>query len=258
MTGSSPGGANEGERLSKRVMQIKACSRTQAEQYITDGWVQVDGVVVRTPQMRVLHHTVTVDPTATLQDAAQITVVLHKPAQWHDGVGTQAGAKGHHSRSLLTLAQHWAQDASGIRPILRHLDRLDALVPLETGASGLLVFTQDWRIQRKLTEDMATMEHELLVDVAGAVSGEALHLIARALHDERRPLPATKCSVSSSTPERSTLRFAIKGAHPGLAAHLCDRAGLQPLAMRRIRLGRVLLRDVPPGQWRYLAPFEKF
>ena len=35
-----------GERLSKRVMQLKGCSRREAEQYIEGGWVLVDGQVV--------------------------------------------------------------------------------------------------------------------------------------------------------------------------------------------------------------------
>jgi 23S rRNA pseudouridine2604 synthase len=102
------------------------------------------------------------------------------------------------------------------------------------------------------------MEHELVADVAGEVPPEALQKIARALNDTRNPMPHTKFSVNSSTPERSKLRFAVKGAHPGLVAYLCDKAGLELLALRRIRLGRVTLSDLPPGQWRYLAEFEKF
>jgi 23S rRNA pseudouridine2604 synthase len=250
--------ADAGERLSKRVMQIKACSRTEAEQFIEGGWVQVNGVVVETPQFRVQQQTVVVDPAATLLSTESITLVLNKPPGWLDGVSIAGGPKTKNSRSLLTLAQHFPHDESGIRPLLRHFNKLDALVPLETGASGLLVFTQDWRTTRKLTEDMGAMEHEMLVDVAGEVPPEALQKIARALNDERNPLPHTKFSVNSSSPERSKLRFAIKGAHPGLAAYLCGRANLEVLAMRRIRVGRVLLRDLPEGQWRYLAPLEKF
>lgn len=254
-----PAKADPGERLSKRIMQIKGCSRTEAEQFIEGGWVQVNGMVVETPQFRVLpQQTVTVDPDATLLAMESITLVLHKPPGWLDGVQPSSGSKAKNSRSLLTLAHRFAQDESGVRPLLRHFNKLEAVVPLETGASGLVVFTQDWRTTRKLTEDFGSMEHELVVDVAGEVQPEALQKIARVLNDERNPLPHTKFSVNSSSPERSKLRFAIKGAHPGLAAYLCERAQLEVLAMRRIRLGRALLRDLPEGQWRYLAPMEKF
>jgi len=140
----------------------------------------------------------------------------------------------------------------------RHFKNLEADIELETGASGLVVFTEDWRTTRKLTEDMATMEHEFLVEVKGEVAPEALKPIGYALKDDRLDLPQVKVSVSSSTPEMSRLRFAIKGSHPGLVAYLCGLANLDILAMRRVRLGRVSLADLPVGQWRFLADYEKF
>lgn len=246
-----------GERLSKCVMQLKACSRREAEQYIEGGWVSVNGVVVEDPPFRVTNQEVRVDPHATLMGFAEVSLIVNKPPGWVDGWNADETPK-KNARALLTPALRCAQDASGVRLLKRHFHQLQAGVPLETGASGLLVFTQDWRTQRKLHEDMAVMEHELMADVQGEVSDEALQRIARALKDERAALPAAKCSVSSSTPQRSTLRLAVKGAHPGLAAHLCELAGLELLALRRIRVGRVALGDLPPGQWRYLAGHERF
>jgi 23S rRNA pseudouridine2604 synthase len=282
--------ANEGERLSKRVMQLKGCSRSEAEQYIECGWVMVDGVVVEDPPFRVQQQSVTLDPAASLLAMADVTLILNKPPGWLDGVeeedddddeappargkddmggrnskagkgansGKGAKARVESARSLMTLAHHCPHDPEKIRTLKRHLLHLEAEVPLETGASGLVVFTQDWRTTRKLSEDLGSMEHELIADVAGEVSEEALQKIARALKDERNPLPQTKFSVNSSSPEMSKLRFAIKGAHPGLVAYLCEKGGLQLLALRRIRLGRVTLSDLPIGQWRYLSAQEKF
>ena len=129
---------------------------------------------------------------------------------------------------------------------------------LETGASGLVVFTQDWRTTRKLSEDLGTMEHEYLVEVKGEVEPDALKPIGYALKDDRNNLPQVKVSVSSSTPAMSRIRFAVKGSHPGLVAYLCGEANFEILAMRRVRLGRVTIADLPVGQWRYLAEWEKF
>jgi 23S rRNA pseudouridine2604 synthase len=270
--------ASEGERLSKRVMQLKGCSRSEAEQYIECGWVMVNGVVVEDPPFRVQQQTVTLDPAASLLNMADVTLILHKPPGWLDGVeeeddeddaadnqraraparGKGAKPRVENARSLLIPAKHYAHDSSEIRMLKRHLLHLEAEVPLETGASGLVVFTQDWRTTRKLSEDLGSMEHEIIADVAGEVDEDALQKIARALKDERNPLPHTKFSVNSSAEEMSKLRFAIKGAHPGLVAYLCERGGLQLQAMRRIRLGRVTLSDLPVGQWRYLSVHEKF
>ena len=238
----------EGERLSKRVMQLRSCSRSEAEQYIEGGWVSVDGAVVETPQTRVGAETVTIAADASLLQTPPVTLVLHKPADF----ALQKAA------TLLTPQRHLANDASGIRLLQKHLRNLESLVPLENGASGLLVFSQDFRVTRKLVEDMAFMEHELSVEVAGEIGPDALVPMQRALQDRQQNLPPAKVSVGSSNAERSRLRFAIKGAHPGLAAYLCELAQLRILAMRRVRLGRVALGDLPAGQWRYLAPFERF
>lgn len=270
-TRPTPPPATPGERLSKRVMQLKHCSRTEAEQYIRDGWVQVNGKVAEDPAFRVLQQTVHIDPQASLLNVESISLLLNKPPDYLDATDPndtpntppntrrKPGQKTlPHARSLLTSNQHSSQDTSGIRHLQRHFQQLTTCVPLETGASGLLVFTQDWRIQRKLSEDLHSMEHEMVADVVGDVSPQALQTIARLLKDPRNPLPTAKCSVNSNSPERSKLRFAIKGAHPGLVAYLCERAELQLLALRRIRLGRVALSDLPLGQWRYLAGYEKF
>lgn len=256
---------DSGERLAKRVAQMVPCSRSEAEQTIEGGWVRVDGQVVEEPQFRVDSQTVTIDPNASLIDLTSITLLLHKPADWVDGTeeslaklnrdARRAGFDD--ARSLLTAANHMDKDPAGIRVLQRHFKHLEALVPLETAASGLIVFTQDWRIQRKLDEDAGSMEHEVIVDVQGEVTEAHLHQLNRTL-DSDRDLPHAKVSINSSTPERSKLRFAIKGAHRGLIAYLCERAQLEIVDMRRIRLGRVALRDLAPGQWRYLGINERF
>ena len=268
----------EGERLSKRIMQLRDCSRREAEQYIEAGFVRVDGVVVQEPSRRVTTQTVAVDAHASLLNLMSVTLILNKPAGWTDGLeplptqkpvarSVAAGKPNaparaprgpQNVRSLLTPDQHSKHDHSGVRFLKSHLAKLDASVPLEYEASGLVAFTQDFRVQRKLMEDMAFIEQELIVDVRGEVLPDALRPIERAMRDERLRLPDFKISVGSANPERSKLRLAVKGSHLGLALYLCELAGLEILALRRIRLGRVSLGDLEEGTWRYLAEGERF
>ena len=272
--------AETGERLSKRVMQIKGCSRKEAEQYIEGGFVTVNGKVVEEPAHRVDQQTVALDPQASLLLLSSVTLILNKPPGTTDGLeeldddevpprpapprfgpGASRGQrKGPppNARNLLTPQHHWEHDPADIRTLKRHFNDLEADVELETGASGLVVFTQDWRTTRKLSEDLGTMEHEYLVEVKGEVEPDALKPIGYALKDDRKNLPQVKVSVSSSSPEMSRIRFAVKGSHPGLVAYLCGEANFEILAMRRVRLGRVTIADLPVGKWRYLADYEKF
>ena len=39
---------------------------------------------------------------------------------------------------------------------------------------------------------------------------------------------------------------------------MCELVGLQVLGLKRVRIGSVVLGKLPPGQWRYLRPDERF
>ena len=67
-------------------------------------------------------------------------------------------------------------------------------------------------------------------------------------------LPPAKVSWQSE----ARLRFALKGEVPGQIAYMCESVGLKIEAMKRLRIGRLALGPLQPGQWRYLMPFERF
>jgi 23S rRNA pseudouridine2604 synthase len=249
----------EGERLAKRVAVMLVCSRSDAERYIEGGWVSVDGVVVEEPQFRVAGQAIAIDPEASLLELAPVTLLLHKPAGYEYGATIEkAPRKLKFAQQLLSSATHADNDAADTRVLKRHFAKLTPGVPLETGASGLVVFTQDWRVARKLEEDAGTMEQEVMVEVAGAVSPEALQRLHYGFGPDKQSLPALKASVSSTSDAATKLRFAVKGSRPGLIAYLCERSGLQILSMKRLRVGRVSMAQLASGQWRYLQGFERF
>jgi len=235
-------------RLAKRVAELRACSRREAEQYIAGGWVRVDGIVIEEPQFRVADQRIEIDPRADLSQAEPVTLLLHKPPGYHTTEGDKPASQ------LPTPAALWSGDDSGIRPLKKHFAQLNMCAPLETDASGLVVFTQDWRIARKLTEDAATLEHEVVVEVAGELAPNGLKRLNRGIPFQGRTPPTIKVSWQNET----RLRVALKGAQAGQIAHLCEAVGLQVLSMKRIRLGRVPLGKLPVGQWRYLREDERF
>ena len=252
-----------GERLAKRVAALVPCSRREAEQYIAGGWVRVDGRVVEEPQHRVQQQVITLDREASLLGATSATLLLHKPAGHDDGRLAPDGQRPRPgdpppARRLLTPARQMVGDEASQRLLKRHLVRLDTLVPLEPGASGLLVFSQDWRVARKLLEDAALIEHEVMVEVAGDISPEALQRLNRAPDGAAPARASVKISLNSHSEGCSRLRCAIKGGQPGLLARLCEDAGLQITGMRRMRIGRIMLGSLPVGQWRFLLPQERF
>ena len=232
---------NEPVRLAKRLAEMLPCSRREAEQYIEGGWVKVDGVVVEEPQFRVLHQSIALSKDASLLAPTAVTLLLHKPA------GCEAD---------LQQATRSPDDRSGIKPLKKHL-AAELVTPLSLPASGLVVFTDDWRVSRKLREDAATLEHEVVVEVAGSIQPGGLERLNRMDHGftfNGKLLPPAKVSWQSE----ARLRFALKGEQPGQIAYFCESVGLSVLGMKRLRLGRVALSGLAVGQWRYLLPTERF
>ena len=258
-----PHNMTDTERLAKRLAAEHGLSRSTAEQYIEGGWVRVDGKPVEVPGARVRpDQKVVLAPEASVFNLAPVTLLLHKPPGFEAGLGMAAGAAAHGSRSqgerpalgLLTAASHMEGDAADTPVLLRHFRQLECFTPLPTPASGLVVYTQDARIGRKLQEDIESLEQECIVEVAGQIADHGLKRLCHGLSFNGRPLPPIKVSWQSE----AKLRFALQGIRPGQIPAMCEAVGLRVLAIKRIRIGRVPLAKVPEGQWRYLQAWEKF
>ena len=218
------GGMSEPVRLSKRVAAMVPCSRSEAERYIEGGWVRVEGQVVDMPQARVAPaQSVTLDPEASRLALTPVTVLAHETG---DGQSV--------------LPAKWR--------------KLQALVPLPEGAGGLAVYSQDFRIVRKLTEDALALEQEWVVQVEGEIAQGGLARLGGGWRWRDQSLPPLKASWQSE----QRLRLAFKGMDPAHIPWLCEQVNLKPMQGRRIRLGRLPLAALPPGQWRTLLPHERF
>ena len=234
----------ESLRLSKRLARLLPCSRREAELYIKGAWVRVDGVVVEEPHFRVTDEKIEVDPQAKAVPLEPVTLLLNQPPEVDPDSALQ----------LISRASHSPDDPSERRVLKCHFTRLSPMLPLQPGASGLAVFTQDRRVVRKLTEDADRFEQEYVVEVAGVLAPGGLERLQYGLEFEGRVLPRIKVSWQNET----RLRFALKDPRPGQIRHMCEQVGLKVVAMKRIRIGRLPMAKLPAGEWRYMGHWERF
>jgi 23S rRNA pseudouridine2604 synthase len=242
---------DQGIRLAKRIAEMVPCSRAEAERYIAGGWITVDGAVAEDPATRVTDgQDVALLPGATAAEPPPVTILLHKPAGYNSGVGAQ----GQPALECVTAGTLAAAGHGQQRFLKRHLSRLALTSPLETAASGLVVYTQDFRVARKLVDDAVRIEQEYVVEVAGQIREGGLALLNHGLTFSGKPIAPMKVSWQNET----RLRFALKGVRPGQIEHMCRAVGLDVVAMKRIRIGRISMASLPAGQWRYLHEYERF
>ncbi|MDP3618523.1 MAG: RNA pseudouridine synthase [Ramlibacter sp.] len=235
----------EAIRLAKRVAAQMQCSRREAELYIEGGWVRVDGKRVDEPQERVMpHQQVEIASGAKPELPEPVTLIVHKAA----------GVPYLEAPSLLSQQNHANPEGAGRNLTKRDFDKLESLMEMPAMAQGLAVYSQDFRIVRKLTEDAAVIEQEIIAEVSGKIAEGGLERLCHGLSVQGRPLPPIKVSWQNET----KLRFAMKGIRPSQISWMCGQVGLKLVSLKRLRIGRVPMAGLAAGQWRFLEAGARF
>jgi 23S rRNA pseudouridine2604 synthase len=253
---SAPAPADPSLRLSKRMSQLGIASRREADEWIAKGWVRVDGRVVAELGSRVLpEQHITVDAKARREQDARVTVLVNKPVGYVSG---QAEDGYEPALVLVKPENQWREDGSGTRFVREHLRSLVPAGRLDIDSVGLLVLTQDGRVARQLIGDDSAIEKEYLVRVAPAegrpVDADLLDRLRHGLELDGEALrPAQVEWVNEDQ-----LRFVLTQGKKRQIRRMCELVGLQVLGLKRVRIGAVMLGDLPPGQWRYLRSDETF
>ena len=243
-------------RLSKRMSELGIASRREADEWIAQGWVRVDDQVVKELGSRVVPgQRVTVDAKAKYQQAQRVTVLINKPVGYVSG---QAEDGYEPALVLVTPQNQWHDDHSGTRFLREHLRSLVPAGRLDIDSVGLLVLTQDGRVAKQLIGEDSEIEKEYLVRVATAggikLADSSLALLRHGLElDAEALLPAQVEWVNADQ-----LRFVLRQGKKRQIRRMCEAVGLQVLGLKRVRIGSVMLGDLPAGQWRYLRMDEGF
>jgi len=244
---------SESVRLAKRLAEQEQCSRREAELHITAGNVQVDGKVVQLPETRVRpEQQVTLRSGAQPEAVPPVPLLMNKPAGYTQGRPYGRVRSAHSLLGEASMAQ--VDTPMPLLVLAQHFKNLESFLPLPLPASGLIVYTQDKRVARKLGEEGMWLEQECIVGVEGQIHEDGLELMKAGLPIGKRQLPPCRVSWQNE----NHLRFALKGIAPDEIDAMCTEVGLRVVSLRRLRIGRLSLAKVPEGQWRYLMPWERF
>jgi 23S rRNA pseudouridine2604 synthase len=242
----------DGPRLSKRMSELGLCSRREADEWIENGWVKVDGKVVTTLGVRVQRDAhIEVDPAAKRHQSEQVTIILNKPVGYVSGQPED----GHQPAMVLIKPEnHWAEDPSRTKFVAGHLRGLAPAGRLDIDSTGLIVFTQDGRVAKRLIGADSDVEKEYLVRVEGTLTDEQLNLLRHGMELDGVQLKPAQVSWANE----DQLRFALREGRKRQIRRMCEMVGLVVTGLKRVRTGGVPLGKLPMGQWRYLGKGEKF
>jgi 23S rRNA pseudouridine2604 synthase len=228
------------------------CSRREADRYIEQGLVFVDG-------QKVSELGTKISPDAKIelagegqrQQDTQVTILLNKPVGYVSG---QAEKNYKPAVRLITSSSRWVNDRS---PRRFHPGQLKGLAPagrLDIDSNGLLILTQDGRIARKIIGQSSSVDKEYLVRVTGNLTDKGLALLNHGLSLDGKPLKPAQVSWQNE----DQLRFILREGKKRQIRRMCELVGIKVVGLKRIRIGNIVLGNLPPGRWRYLGQNETF
>lgn len=240
------------ERLSKIMAGRGICSRREADRYIGQGLVMVDGVIVSELGTKVSPDArIELAEAGRVRQEAQVTILLNKPVGYVSGQpedGYRAAVE------LINGKTRWREDRS---PRHFHPAQLKGMAPagrLDIDSTGLLVLTQDGRIARSIIGEDSLVDKEYLVRVDGRLSDDGLRRLNHGLSLDGKPLKPAQVSWQN----QDQLRFVLHEGKKRQIRRMCELVGLKVVGLKRIRIGRVVLGRLPAGRWRYLRDDEHF
>jgi len=239
-------------RLSKLMSQQGLCSRREADNYIERGWVYVDdepvvelGTKIYPLQKIRLHN------RAAAQQLDQVTILLNKPVGYVSGQPEPGYTP---AISLVNQGSRSLGDQTSKRFSPLHLKGLAPAGRLDIDSCGLLVLTQDGRIAKQLIGAESGIEKEYLVRIEGTLSKSALALLNHGLSLDGRALKRAEVIRQN----QDQLRFILREGKKRQIRRMCELVELKVTGLKRVRIGRVKLGELPVGKWRFLRDGEEF
>ena len=234
----------EPQRVNKWLGQSGVCSRREAEAFIAEGLVSIDGETVTDSGRKILP-----GQTLTLADAAGpalLSVVLHKPM----GIVSAQPEPGQTPAVRLLTRDALLGEA----PYIPDRDtRLAPLGRLDMDSRGLLLLSDDGVLAKAVIGPESDLEKEYVVTVTGRITPEKIARLCHGLTMDGRQLKPARVSVVHG----QELRFILKEGRNRQIRRMCELVGLHVMDLVRIRIGLLRLGELPEGRWRVLSPAER-
>ena len=226
------------QRLAKWIACCGWCSRRAAERLISAGRVQLNGAMAKHTDLVSSADNICIDQQPLHSAGERQYWLYHKPIGIDCNVRPDDPASLHHV--LTTLPQ-----------------RVFAVGRLDKDSSGLLLLTNDGTLCQTLMHPDNYHNKTYIVDTDIAVSADFIRQMANGVSWTlgAKTYSSRPCEVSA-TAERQFQIVLTQGLHRQIR-YMCKALGYRVMALQRIALGKLLLADLAPGQYRPLTASER-
>ncbi len=222
----------QGIRVAKVIAQSGLCSRREAEQFIIEGRVAVNGQIIDTPAVFITDHSIKVD--GKLINAKQETRLwlFYKP------VGTITAAKDPKNRKTV------------FKLLPKNFPRVISVGRLDFNTEGLLIFTTNGALASHLEMPKNKWVRKYRARVFGKIDHERLESLAKGITIEGIHYGSVKVSVDVEKESNSWLTISLQEGKNREIRNIMEHLGLQVNRLIRTSFGPFVLGNMQIGELR--------
>ncbi len=226
-------------RLNKFLAHSGVCSRRAADKFITDGLVKVNGEVITEMGHKVKSTDRVEYKDKVLQRERLVYVLLNKPKGFITSLDDPFERK-----TVMSLVANAVQER--IYPVGR----------LDMNTTGLLLFTNDGEIAKKMTHPSHNLKKIYHVVLDKALTKNHFNEIVEGLELEDGIIKPDALAYVENTIGRKEIGIEIHSGRNRIVRRIFEHFEYRVVKLDRVKLGGLTKKDLPRGKWRYLLPAE--
>lgn len=229
----------ENYRLQKFLAHCGVASRRKAEEYIRNGKVKVNGVIVTEMGTTVTEKDrVEVNGKLVRLEKKKAYILMHKPRGYVTTVHDPEGRK-----TVLDLID-------GVKERVYPVGRLDY------DSSDLILLTNDGKLAHRLMHPKYEILKVYIAVVKGKPSSNAIRQLEKGMRIDNHTTAPAFVRVLENYTNKTKLEITIHEGRNRQVRKMCESIGHPVIRLKRVAFGSLLLGNLKPGQWRYLTDNE--
>jgi 23S rRNA pseudouridine2605 synthase len=229
---------NEQIRLNKFMANAGICSRREADEFIQQGLVKVNGNVVTELGTKISHNDVVEYDEKVVTLESKCYILLNKPK---DCVTTSDDPNGR--TTVMDLVKGACNER--IYPVGR----------LDRNTTGVLLLTNDGDLASKLTHPKYVKKKIYHVWTDKDISEDDMQAIADGIELEDGPIHADAISYATET-DRNQAGIEIHSGRNRIVRRIFESLGYHVTKLDRVYFAGLTKKNLPRGRWRYLTQEE--
>ena len=229
---------NEQIRLNKFMANAGICSRREADEFIQQGLVKVNGEVVTELGTKISHNDVVEYDEKVVTLESKCYILLNKPK---DCVTTSDDPNGR--TTVMDLVKGACNER--IYPVGR----------LDRNTTGVLLLTNDGDLASKLTHPKYVKKKIYHVWTDKDISEDDMQAIADGIELADGPIHADAISYATET-DRNQAGIEIHSGRNRIVRRIFESLGYHVTKLDRVYFAGLTKKNLPRGRWRYLTQEE--